>query len=216
LAALRPRTRPSDLIETTERAQLDGLTRSELAGLRPQLRPQSVQQQAEAAQTPAPESPTVDTSAAVAAALATAEPVPTPTLDNATRFAVRASLRPDTRPRNFARIVKRAQRTAPAQETQVASAATVAPRVVKPSIPTKTSVARQATVKNAINLRKVNLIGVYGKPSSRRALVRLGNGRYKKVVVGDRIDGGRVSAIGNIELQYTKRGRSVILRMPKG
>ena len=216
LAELRPRTRPGDLIETSERAQLDGLTRSELAGLRPQLRPQSVQQLAAAAQTPAPESPTVDTSAAVAAALATAVPAPTPPIENATRFAVRASLRPDTRPTNFARIVQRAQRAPPAQETQVASAASVAPRVVTPSIPSKTSVARQATVKNAINLHKVNLIGVYGKPSSRRALVRLGNGRYKKVVVGDRIDGGRVSAIGNSELQYTKRGRSFVLRMPKG
>ncbi|MFC6760263.1 hypothetical protein ACFQFQ_13430 [Sulfitobacter porphyrae] len=92
----------------------------------------------------------------------------------------------------------------------------MAPRTVSPSIPSKTSVAKQATVKNAINLRKVNLIGVYGKPSNRRALVRLGNGRYKKVVVGDRIDGGRVSAIGDAELRYTKGGRSVVLTMPRG
>ncbi len=210
LAAFRPRLRPGDLRETTERAQLDGLTRSELANLRPVLRPLSLQQQAEAlAQTP-----TVDTTDAVAAALAV-EAVPA--IENATRLAVKASLRPDPRPRNFARIVKRAQRNASRQqETQVASAAAVAPRVVTPKIPTKTSVARQATVKNAINLRKVNLIGVYGKPSKRRALVRLSNGRYKKVVVGDRIDGGRVSAIGNSELRYTKRGRNVVLKMPKG
>ncbi|MGC1497358.1 MAG: hypothetical protein WA790_16250 [Sulfitobacter sp.] len=207
LAAFRPKVRPGDLVETTERAQLDGLTRSELAGFRPLLRPKSVQQQAEAAA--APETPTVDTTDAVAAALA-----PAPAIENATRYAVKASMRPDTRPRNFARIVKRAQRSAPEQEaTQVAS---VAPRVVTPKIPTKTSVARQATVKNAINLRKVNLIGVYGKPSKRRALVRLSNGRYKKVVVGDRIDGGRVSAIGDSELRYTKRGRNVVLKMPKG
>jgi DNA-binding transcriptional regulator YdaS (Cro superfamily) len=214
LAKVRPRLRPSDLAETTERAQLDGLTKSELAGYRPTLRPASIQQQAAAiaaaAEVAAAETPTVDTSDAVAAALA-AETAPA--IENATRFAVRASVRPDTRPRNFARIVKRAQRAAPAQETQVAA---VAPRVVTPKIPTKTSVARQATVKNALNLRKVNLIGVYGKPSSRRALVRLGNGRYKKVVVGDRIDGGRVSAIGDGELRYNKRGRAVVLKMPKG
>lgn len=216
LAGFRPRNRPSDLAETTERAQFSGLTRSELAGFRPSLRPASIQQlAAAAAQPPVPETPTVDTTDAVAAALAT--PVPAPAIENATRFAVKASMRPDTRPRNFARIVRRAQRAAPQQqETRVASAAAVAPKVVTPKIPSKTSVARQATVKNAINLRKVNLIGVYGKPSSRRALVRLGNGRYKKVVVGDRIDGGRVSAIGDSELRYTKRGRSVVLKMPKG
>jgi len=71
-------------------------------------------------------------------------------------------------------------------------------------------------VRNAINLKRVNLIGVYGKPASRRALVRLSNGRYKKVAVGDRIDGGRVSAIGETELIYQKNGRGVTLKMPKG
>jgi hypothetical protein len=194
------------LVENTERAQLDGLTRSELASFRPALRPQSLQQQAEAEAVIAP----ADTDEAVAAALAT----PT-AIENATRYAVRASVRPDPRPRNFARIVQRAQRSTQNDEVRVASAAAVAPRVVQPKIPSKTSVAKQATVKNALNLRKVNLIGVYGKPSNRRALVRLGNGRYQKVVVGDRIDGGRVSAIGEGELRYTKRGRDLVLKMPR-
>lgn len=219
LAEARPRPRPADLIETTQRAQLDGLTRTELAGYRPSLRPPSVQEQAAAAAAPAPAPPPPtnvtpeDTSEAVAAALA-APPAP-PAIENATEFATTASVRPDTRPRNFARIVRRAERAEPQQETRVASAATIAPRTVTPSIPSTASVARQATVKNAINLRKVNLIGVYGKPSSRRALVRLSNGRYKKVVVGDRLDGGRVSAIGDGELRYTRRGRSVVLKMPR-
>ena len=100
------------------------------------------------------------------------------------------------------------------EETRVAAAATSAPRAVAPAIPSKTSVARSATVKNAINLRQVNLIGVYGKPSARRALIRLSNGRYQKVSIGDRIDGGRVSAIGNSELRYSKGGRNVVLKMP--
>ena len=208
LAALRPQPRPSDLVENTERAQLDGLTRSELASFRPALRPQSLQQQAEA-EAEAVIAP-ADTDEAVAAALAT----PT-AIENATRFAVRASVRPDPRPRNFARIVQRAKRSTQNDEVRVASAAAVAPRVVQPKIPSKTSVAKQATVKNALNLRKVNLSGVYGKPSNRRALVRLGNGRYQKVVVGDRIDGGRVSAIGEGELRYTKRGRDLVLKMPR-
>ncbi|OAN78255.1 hypothetical protein A8B82_11000 [Sulfitobacter sp. EhC04] len=212
LAAFRPRTRPGGLVENAERAQFDGLTIDELAQYRPALRPQSVQEQA--AEAAAPTVNPADTAEAVALALETpAQPV---AFENPTQFAVAASARPDTRPRNFDRIVRRAERTAPAEETRVASAASVAPRTVAPSIPSKTSVAKQATVKNAINLRKVNLIGVYGKPSNRRALVRLSNGRYKKVVVGDRIDGGRVSAIGDAELRYTKGGRSVVLTMPRG
>lgn len=211
LVGARPKARPGDLSEQNERANLDGLTRSELAGFRPQFRPKSVQEQAAAAVAAAAETPTVDTNGAVETALAT--PEVTNSFDNATRLAIQASVRPDTRPRNFARIVRRAQR-APQPETET-RVATVAPRVVTPKVPSSASVAKQATVRNAINLRKVNLIGVYGKPSSRRALVRLANGRYKKVVVGDRIDGGRVSAIGDSELRYNKSGRSVVLKMPR-
>jgi len=168
-----------------------------------------LQERVAALAVPTPEP--IATDGAVQIALATP-----PAIENATQFAVKASVRPDTRPNNFARIVRRAERTAPTEEVRVASAAAVAPRTVSPSIPSSASVARQATVKNAINLRKVNLIGVYGKPASRRALIRLGNGRYQKVTVGDRIDGGRVSAIGQDELRYTKGGRNLVLTMPNG
>ena len=71
-------------------------------------------------------------------------------------------------------------------------------------------------MRNAINLKRVNLIGVYGKQASRRALVCLSNGRYKNVAGGHRIEGGRVSAIGETELIYQKNGRGVTLKMPKG
>ncbi|MBD3663677.1 hypothetical protein [Sulfitobacter aestuariivivens] len=224
LAAFRPQTRPDDLAETTERAQLDGLTRTELSELRPQLRPRSVQELAQANALAEAEAAAATAAAAVAVTPQDTEQavqaaIQASAFQNPTRLAIKASTRPDVRPRNFARIVRRAQRTPQPQadrETRVAAAATIAPRTVSPKIPSKTSVAKQATVRNAINLRKVNLIGVYGKPSSRRALVRLGNGRYKKVVVGDRIDGGRVSAIGDSELRYTKGGRNLVLKMPSG
>jgi len=210
------------------------VSRIELAAFRPSLRPRSVQDRAkqreeaekrEEAKAEEAEAARAAAAATAAAAAALSVPVPdatevaaaaaapAPTIINATRFATPQSKRPDTRPRNFARIVKRAQRAAP-KETRVAAAAAVAPRTVSPKLPSKASVARSATVKNALNLRKVNLIGVYGKPSSRRALVRLSNGRYKKVRVGDRIDGGRVSAISSSELRYSKGGRSVRLKMP--
>ena len=76
--------------------------------------------------------------------------------------------------------------------------------------------ARAATENNQITLRRVNLIGVYGSADSRRALVRLPSGRYQKVQVGDRLDGGQVAAIDTDELRYIKRGQSVVLKMPNG
>ncbi|MCU9849055.1 hypothetical protein OEZ60_13690 [Defluviimonas sp. WL0024] len=85
-----------------------------------------------------------------------------------------------------------------------------------PNMPTSVTVARQATVKNAINLKDMNLIGVYGSSASRRALVRMPNGRYIKVKVGDRLDGGQVAAIGDSELAYVKKGKTHVLKILKG
>jgi hypothetical protein len=219
LLRLRPVERPNGLVESNERSNLGGLTRSELASRRPTLRPISVQEAAAAALEPAAPEAVAAASAAASASLASLAALPSkpagPILNNVTRYAVKASARPDTRPDNFARIVQRAERSKP-EPIQVASTASVAPRTVKPDLPSKASVAKQATVKNAIKLRGINLIGVYGKTSSRRALVRLANGRYQKVTVGDRLDGGRVSAIGESELRYTRSGREVVLKMPRG
>ncbi|WP_121062128.1 hypothetical protein [Chachezhania antarctica] len=110
----------------------------------------------------------------------------------------------------------RAQAEEEAEEDEPARVASVAPRAVSPGVPSTATVARRATLTNAINLRRVNLIGVYGTPSNRRALVRLQNGRYKKVQVGDRIDGGRIVAIGDSELRYQKNGRNTTLKIPSG
>lgn len=214
LAQARPRTRPEDLIEQNERATLGGLSRSELASLRPRLRPQAAQERlAEQAAEEAAEQAAID--AAVEDAIdETVVEEQTPV----SPLAAAASLRPETRPRNFARTVARAQRAQPAEPAEPAPqrSASVAPRTVAPSIPSSASVTREATVRDAINLRRINLIGVFGTPSDRRALVRLSNGRYQRVEVGDRIDGGRVSAIGDSELRYQKGNRNLILQMPQG
>jgi type IV pilus biogenesis protein PilP len=85
-----------------------------------------------------------------------------------------------------------------------------------PNIPTSASVARQATIRNAIALRDINLIGVYGTERDRRALVRMPNGRYVKVKVGDRLDGGQIAAIGRNQLRYVKGGRNITLTVPSG
>ncbi|MEM8592430.1 MAG: hypothetical protein AAGF13_07865 [Pseudomonadota bacterium] len=128
-------------------------------------------------------------------------------------LAITASRRPATRPQNFDRIVASARASQP---TTVAVAAPVAQRVTAPSGPTRATVARAATTKNAINLRRVSLIGVYGTQSNRSALVRLANGRFVKVQVGGQLDGGRVAAISESALRYVKRGRNITLEIPTG
>ena len=89
--------------------------------------------------------------------------------------------------------------------------------MVAPSIlPTKASVAKQATLDNAINLRDIALIGVFGKTSERKGLVRMPNGRIVTVKLGDTLDGGKVVAIGAREVRYVKSGKNVVLNLPKG
>ena len=188
-APLRPRARPGNATEIIERAALGGYTRAQLAALKPRARPESEQ--------------------AIAAAEALADGVEA---DTASPLAVASSRAPAGRPSNIAELVAEARRLAPEPETRVTRVAAVAPS--GPTIPTRASVARQATIQNAISLRQVNLIGVYGTPSDRRALVRLANGRYVKVEVGDRVDGGRVAAIGDSSLQYVKNDRNITLAMP--
>ena len=117
-----------------------------------------------------------------------------------------ATLRPRSRPTNFETLLQRSREQATARNTRAAS--------VAPAIPSSASVARQATQNDVLNLRRLNLIGVYGTSSNRRALVRLASGRYVKVKVGDKIDGGRIVAIGQDQLRYQKGSRSTTLRMP--
>ncbi len=187
LAGLRPQPRPEGLVETAERARLGGYSRAELAALRPRPRPASPQNARGLDETP-------------------------------TAQAVSASLRPSLRPAQFAKrvaIIRAARAAAPATAPASGSRPAASAAPVAPRLPTRASVAAQATIPHALRLRKLNLIGVYGTPSRRRALVRLANGRYVKVQVGDRLNGGKVIAIGESSLRYQKNGRNHELRMPK-
>jgi hypothetical protein len=210
----RPKPRPDDLTQLNEKATLGGRTRVELATIRPRQRPAVIAALVEAAATP-------DAPAEAQVALELAP---------ATRFAVPVSRLPKARPGNIAALVAAAQVAprvpaiaAPAVKGKTGADAAVpeddgepvlAAAAVMPKLPTKATVAKSATVANALNLSKVNLIGVYGSPSSRRALVRLSNGKFVKVKIGDKIDGGKVAAIGEAELVYVKSGRQVRLAMP--
>lgn len=119
--------------------------------------------------------------------------------------SVAISLRPEMRPRG----VEFAALTPP-------------PTVAKPSevqAPTAASsmsVIQAATVKNVLNLRDINLIGITGTKRNPNALVRLANGKVLKVKVGDRLNGGRVTAISAATLTYAISGRSITLDMPRG
>ena len=225
LADARPRARPKGLAPQTS-GQADGTSgavnpaNSRLAGLRPLQRPAAVLAAGEAARQ----------STAAASLTAQAEQA------KAVEAAVQASLQPDTsnsplavavsrkpaaRPKDMSRAVEAAVAVAvrepePSVDTpQAGSDSEPELASVAPSIPTRASVAKQATYVNAINLSKINLIGVYGSKSNPYALIRQANGRYKKVKVGDSIDGGKVAAIGASEVRYQKSGRMISLKLPR-
>ncbi|MCK8463662.1 hypothetical protein MUY35_07350 [Aliiroseovarius sp. S1339] len=209
LPLVRPRARPEGLIEGNERLELGGRTRIELAALRPRVRPTTPRAAAQAA--------------AITAALQAAEaPSDNDIAGNPstagiiapTRQAIATSIEPRHRPSGFNKIVARANTSnADASDGSVAVAAASPQQSVVPRIPTRTSVAKQATIKNAINLRKVSLIGIYGSASSRRALVRLKSGRYVKVGAGSRLDGGKVLSISASALVYKKGSRTITLEV---
>jgi len=219
LANVRPRSRPAGLNDTTagadDDASLAPATDSRFASLRPRARPAEILAAGTAAR--------LETQSASLAVLdpdATASPL-----------ALVVARKPAPRPRDMSRAVEAAVAAAvrqpdpaPDPEPDVAAKPRVEleaddePEIATamPRLPTKASVAKQATFVNAINLSRTNLIGVYGTQSSRYALVRLSSGRYKKVKVGDNIDGGKVAAITSTEVRYQKGGRMVTLALPKG
>ncbi|MEM7295433.1 MAG: hypothetical protein AAF330_02225 [Pseudomonadota bacterium] len=181
----RPLVRPEDLVENSERARFGGRSFDELALLRPQPRPQS------------------------AGELAAAQGIES-------EIDIASSLRPAERPEQVEVAAARALSSPPkaveeSSGSPVRAVAAAAPTRFTPSV---ASVARAATIDNALNLRRINLLGVYGTTSERRALVRLANGRRVQVEVGDRLDGGQVAAIGATELRYIKRGQNILLELP--
>ena len=203
-----PRARPNGFVQAIERDQFGGRTRNELGQIRPGARPESEKIEAmraaasnppsalAVATAPPPRLRPRDFDAVVAQVLIQREAarvtasiaVNAPDTSSAVQAALEADSEPEVRPRDTPRL----------------------------AIPSNASVARQATIENAIRLNRINLVGVYGAPSNRRALVRLSSGRYLKLKVGDRIDGGTVARISETELLYTKGRRTLSLSLPKG
>ena len=230
MAGFRPKARPEGLAPAgaDDDAALTSGDATEFVGLRPLPRPASVSAAAAA-------TPDLGAQGASLTAQAEAKLAEAAALEAQNPSIVAISMRPAARPNDFSGAVEAAvaaavREPAPVEEAapvEVAAAAPAAkpeetadldepePTKVAPSIPTKASVAKQATYANAINLSKINLIGTYGTESRRYALIRQANGKYKKVKVGDRIDGGTVKAITDTEVRYQKGGRLVSLKMPK-
>jgi hypothetical protein len=137
--------------------------------------------------------------------------------DSSTTLAVQASRRPAVRPSGFSTLVATAavpQPTAAAAAAPAAPVAAAAPVAPQNYAPVPGGVARAATQEDVISLREINLIGIYGRPNARRALVRLSNGRYVRVEVGSELDGGQVTAIGDEALNFVKRGRTYAIQLP--
>ena len=126
--------------------------------------------------------------------------------------ALSSAGRPVHRPQGLARA------NPPAIPRENTEAVATAPRVVPrptPDLPTSASVARAATISNALPMRRIALIGVYGKPGARHALIRTSNGRYVKVEPGDRVEGYEVAGIDRNSVRIRRRGRDTLLVIPQ-
>jgi hypothetical protein len=241
LAAPKPRARPEGLVPTsatTSPSVPDDAVAPlpvdlRLAGSRPRARPSSVAELAAAARD-ATQSASLasDPSAGPVSPLALAisgRPAPRPgDFSQAVEAAVAAAVRespteqvaspPAEQPTQQATL--RVRKPEPSDDLPAVAApeADAEPEVDDsgPRVASSGTVAKRATFANAINLSKTNLIGVYGTSNARYALIRQANGRYKKVEVGDRIDGGTVAAITASEVRYQKSGRIYNLTLPNG
>lgn len=224
MSGFRPRPRPEGIAPpSADDASAPIEPGTVVTSLRPRAKPQAVITASEAARL---QSEAASLAAQADAQLATASNDPS----NPSLLAI--SRRPAARPQDFSRAVDAAVQLAVAEavrepEPEPAPAAEAAiahpeddqePELTSaaPSAPLKGTVAKKATFVNALNLSKVNLIGVYGTDSRRYALIRQANGRFKKVRVGDRFDGGQVAAITASEVRYQKGGQLVSLKLPRG
>jgi hypothetical protein len=184
--------------------------------IRPRLRPQLITPETGAADDAAP-SELSELLEGVVAADATLR------FDSSTALAVASSVRPATRPSGLAEtaaalLAERATARLVAAATEIEDEAPESATLAIPqnNQPVPGGVARAATMEDAIRLREINLIGVYGRSSEPRALVRLSNGRFVRVEIGSELDGGQVVAIGDDLLNYVKRGRTYVITLPEG
>lgn len=204
LSGKRPQDRPAGLVPPVDQqgTATNLAPDARFASLRPQARPASVTAAA---------NPNGDAGQASLAA---------------DGFALVTSPKPPARPAQLNDAVNDAVAAAlneAAPDTEVASNTTAPEAQVEPetetaapSLPTNASVAKQATIKNALVTNRVALLAVFGTPSTRFAMIRQANGSVKKVKVGDTVEGGQIAGITANSVQYQKGGQIVTLSLPTG
>ncbi|MEL7464894.1 MAG: hypothetical protein AAFN79_12550 [Pseudomonadota bacterium] len=92
-------------------------------------------------------------------------------------------------------------------------AATSAVSRVERGPPAGPGLANAATLRDALQLTEINLLGVFGQPGSRRALLRLGNGDVMRVSRGTVVDGWVVSRIEAASMRITRGGEARTLQL---
>ena len=193
----RPRARPADLVPVASIAPDPNVPAldSRFASLRPQARPTDL----------TPPAPAPDALVAEGVVLSSSPLPPARPADVTTGIndAVAVALNQDT-------VADQPAADQPAAEPEP-EADVEAPA---PTLPTNASVAKQATERNALNANRVALLGIFGTPTSRYAMVRLASGRVKKVQVGDTVEGGRIAGITAEAVKYQKGSRIVTLSLP--
>ena len=84
-----------------------------------------------------------------------------------------------------------------------------------PSIPKRSSIVGNSTLKNIIELNRTNLIGVFGKRNGRIALIRLSSGSMIRVGVGQKFgEGWHVISIDLDKIHISNGKRQETLRIP--
>lgn len=117
-----------------------------------------------------------------------------------TEFAVLSAPAPHKRPASIIARPRRVDRPASAQ------------RRIGPTGP---ALARAATVRDALTLDEVSLLGVFGSVKTRRALLRMPDGAVLRVAKGDVVEGWLVTSIERSTLNITRAGQAKTLKVPR-
>ena len=80
---------------------------------------------------------------------------------------------------------------------------------------TNKKTAHLATIPNALTLRNVALIGVFGTAETKHALLRLTGGRIRRVGVGDTVSQNRIVAISDEAVIFNDFTGTRTLTMPQ-
>ena len=139
-------------------------------------------------------------------------------IEVAIQQAVNETTRPRSRPKSLSRTVARATKNSETVQTSALIASLPEDAANGTSIasdPSPANIQKEATERSRLSKNQISLIGVFGKPSARHALLRMPSGRFVKVKSGQKVGGWKVSAIGESSVRIIKGNRNQILRMPK-